>query len=248
MTAAALLLVTAGPGTLWGQGVGSKPVLTPAPISVPPSVPAPTAPSAVPGALPASSAGQTTPGATPSPAVSGALLPTSAGQPSNDAAPISANYQIGPADSLTVNVWQNPNFSGAFEVRPDGKIAMPLLGDLDASGITPMALADSIAQKLKKYVIDPLVTVNITSVNSKRIYLIGEVGHVGPMMLTAGLSPMQAISTAGGLGTFANAKKIYILRTVDGKEQKIPFNYKKAIKNGDQQGIVLKPGDTIVVP
>lgn len=238
LTGALSLLVAAAPGTLWGQGVGAKPVLVPAPVSVPPAIPAPTP-----------SAGQTVPlPGTPGATLPGAILPTAAGQPSNDAAAVSANYQIGPADSLTVNVWQNPNFSGAYEVRPDGKIAMPLLGDVDASGMTPMALADFIAQKLKKYVIDPLVTVNVTSVNSKRIYLIGEVGHVGPMVLTAGLSPMQAIATAGGLGTFANAKKIYILRTVDGKEQKIPFNYKKAIKNGDQQGIVLKPGDTIVVP
>jgi polysaccharide export outer membrane protein len=92
-----------------------------------------------------------------------------------------------------------------------------------------------------------VVTVVVLGVNSQRIFLVGEVGHVGPVMMTPGMTALQAIVTAGGLSQFANSKRIYILRTVGGKQQKIPFNYKAALK-GDNQGIPLIPGDTIVVP
>ena len=174
---------------------------------------------------------------------------------SDPAAPVLASkgivdpdYIIGPGDSIEVNVFNEPKFSGTLPVRPDGMISVALVGDITASGFTPMQLGAEIGSRLKKLITDPSVTVSVLAINSKRIYLVGEVGHVGPLPMTPGMNPLQAISTAGGLGPYANAKHIYILRTVAGKQQKIPFNYKKAIKDGDMQGVTLINGDTIVIP
>jgi polysaccharide export outer membrane protein len=166
----------------------------------------------------------------------------------NYAGPMDATrYIIGPEDSLQVTVWKEPTLSGNFPVRPDGMISLVLVGDLPAAGLTPMALSTDISQRLKKYIQDPVVTVAVLGVNSQRIFLVGEVGRVGPAMLTPGMTPLQAIVSAGGLSQFANSKRIYILRVVAGKQQKIPFNYKQALK-GENSGMTLLPGDTIVVP
>lgn len=167
---------------------------------------------------------------------------------SNTAGPLDPErYVIGAEDSLQITVWKEPTLSGTVPVRPDGMISMVLVGDLRAAGMTPMGLSADISQRLKKYVQDPVVTVVVLGVNSQRIFTVGEVNHVGPVMMTPGMSVLQAIVSAGGLTQFANSKKIYILRTVAGKEQKLPFSYKLALK-GDNQGITLLPGDTIVVP
>jgi polysaccharide biosynthesis/export protein len=157
-------------------------------------------------------------------------------------------YVIGADDSLQVTVWKEPTLSGTFPVRPDGMISLVLVGDMPAAGRTPMQLGDDISLRLKKYIQDPVVTVVVLAVNSQKVFLIGEVNHVGPIMLTPGMTPLQAIAAAGGLGTFASEKRIYILRTVSGKQEKIPFNYKKALKGDNSQGVSLQPGDTIVVP
>ena len=160
---------------------------------------------------------------------------------------IDPSYVIGPLDTLEVNVFNEPKFSGSLPVRPDGMISVTLLGDIPASGMTPMQLGAEITSRLKKLITDPSVTVSVLSINSKRVYLVGQVGKVGPMPMTPGMTPLQAISTAGGPGPYANTKHIYILRTVNGKQQKIPFDYKKAIKYGEQ-GVPLVSGDTIVIP
>jgi polysaccharide biosynthesis/export protein len=156
-------------------------------------------------------------------------------------------YVIGAEDSLQITVWKEPTLSGTIPVRPDGMISMVLVGDLRAAGLTPMALSADIGQRLKKYIQDPVVTVVVLGVNSQRIFTVGEVNKVGPIMMTPGMTVLQAIVTAGGLSPFANSKHIYILRTVGGKQQKILFNYKQALK-GENQGVSLLPGDTIVVP
>jgi polysaccharide export outer membrane protein len=161
---------------------------------------------------------------------------------------VPASYIVGPDDSIQVLVWREPNFSGTFPVRPDGMITIPLVGDIMASGRIPMDLAKEITVKLKSFVTDPTVTVTVMAVNSKRIFLLGEVAHIGPIPLTSDLTPLQAIATAGGLTPYANKSHIYILRGEPGKQKKIPFDYKKAIKDGNQQGVTLLPGDTIVVP
>lgn len=111
-----------------------------------------------------------------------------------------------------------------------------------------MQLAADIAARLKKFVADPTVNVAVLGVNSKRVYLIGEIGRVGPLSISPGMTILQAIATAGGLTPYANKKKIYILRGEQGKQQKIPFDYNKALKKDDMQGVSLVPGDTIVVP
>ena len=168
----------------------------------------------------------------------------------DNAAPVDVdpNYIVGPDDSIQVNVWKEPTFSGAVLVRPDGMITLPALGDIPAAGRTPMQLAADITTLLKKFIIDPLVTVTVNGVNSKHVYLVGEIGHIGPLAMTPEMTVLQAIASAGGLSPYANAKHIYILRGEPGKQAKIPFNYKKAVKSGDMQGITLQPGDTIVVP
>jgi polysaccharide biosynthesis/export protein len=133
-------------------------------------------------------------------------------------------------------------------VRADGMISLPLLNDVQASGLTPMQLAASITDKLKKFVSDPRVTVVVTQMNSQRVYVTGEVNHSGAMNLTPDMTVLQALSTAG-FSQFANTKGIYVLRSENGTQKKYPVNYKKLVKGeASQQNYLLKPGDTIVVP
>jgi polysaccharide biosynthesis/export protein len=190
------------------------------------------------------------PATTPAPASAPAQEPAKApatGDP-NYAGPMDASrYVIGPQDSLQVTVWKEPTLSGTIPVRPDGMISLVLVGDIPAAGLTPTALSTDISQRLKKYIQDPVVTVVVLGVNSQRVFLVGEVGKVGPIMMTPGMTPLQAIVSAGGLTPYASSKRIYILRSVGGKQQKMPFNYKQALK-GDNAGVSLLPGDTIVVP
>jgi polysaccharide export outer membrane protein len=161
---------------------------------------------------------------------------------------VPSDYIIGADDTLRISVWKEPDMSVTLPVRPDGKISMPLLDDVQAAGMTPMQLGVSIKEKLKKYIADPRVTVVVTAMNSQRIYVLGEVTHTGAMPLLPNMTVLQALSSAG-FTQFANLKAIYLLRVQNGKETKFPFNYKEAIKGrGTQQNLVLKPGDTIVVP
>src|SRR5450432_4037528 len=178
-----------------------------------------------------------------------AAIPAS-DKPAN-AAPNSADgpqYVIGPEDDLHIAVWKEADLTATLPVRPDGKISLPLLNDVQASGLTPMQLADSLTEKLKKYVASPRVTVVVTAINSKRVYMVGEVGHTGPVPMLPNMTVLQALSSAG-MTQFANAKKIYVMRIQDGKQLKLPVNYRKLVK-GEQmdQNYLLQPGDTIVVP
>jgi len=159
-----------------------------------------------------------------------------------------SDYVIGADDILRISVWKEPDLSETLPVRPDGKISMPLLNDVPAAGLSPLQLKDSITEKLKKFIADPRVTVVVTAMNSRRIFVTGEVVHTGPMPLLPHMTMLQALSQAG-FTQFANPKGIYLLRTENGKQQKLPFNYKEVIKgNHPEQNIVLKPGDTVVVP
>ena len=160
----------------------------------------------------------------------------------------SLDYVIGADDTLHISVWKEPDLSETLPVRPDGKISMPLLNDITAAGLTPLELKDSITDKLKKYVSDPRVTVVVTAMNSRRVFVTGEVNHTGPISLLPHMTVLQALAQAG-FTQFANPKAIYLLRTQDGKQAKLPFNYKDVVKgNHPEQNIELKPGDTIVVP
>lgn len=175
----------------------------------------------------------------PAPSTSGAKEPTSVAGP---------DYIIGADDVLHVSVWKEPDLTNTLPVRPDGKISLPLLNDVQAAGLTPMQLANSLTEKLKKFLADPRVTVVVTQMNSQRIYVMGEVLHPGSMNLLPNMSMLQALASAG-FTQFANTKGIYLLRNENGKQQKMPFNYKQVIKGeAMDQNFILRPGDTIVVP
>jgi polysaccharide biosynthesis/export protein len=161
---------------------------------------------------------------------------------------VPADYVIGADDTLHISVWKEPDMTVSLPVRPDGKISIPLLDDVQAAGMTPMQLAISIQTKLKKYIEDPRVTVVVTAMNSQRVFVLGEVLHSGPMALLPGMTVLQALSSAG-FTQFSNLKGIYLLRKQDGQETKILFKYKEAIRGkSTQTNLMLKPGDTIVVP
>ena len=165
--------------------------------------------------------------------------------PASQAGP---EYVIGPEDVLHIAVWKEADLTATLPVRPDGKISLPLLNDVQAAGMTPMQLADSLTEKLKKYVANPRVTVVVTAINSKRVYLTGEVSHSGPMPMLPNMTVLQALSSAG-LTQFANTKKIYVLRAHNGKQEKLPVDYRKLLKGEKMdQNYLLQPGDTIVVP
>src|ERR1700681_67664 len=159
-----------------------------------------------------------------------------------------AEYVIGPEDVLHIAVWKESDLTATLPVRPDGKISLPLLNDVQASGLTPLQLASSLTEKLKKYIADPRVTVVVTTINSKKIYQVGEVLHSGAMTLSPNMTVLQALSSAG-LNQFAKTKGIYVLRTENGKQQKLPVDYRKIVKGERiEENYVLRPGDTIVVP
>jgi polysaccharide export outer membrane protein len=179
-----------------------------------------------------------------------------AGNPGDDKPPAAAvaathdsDYIIGPEDMLNVNVWKEAEMSATVPVRPDGKISLPLLNDVQAAGLTPTQLADQVSEKLKKYVEQPRVTVVVTPVNSRRYFVKGEVTRAGAYPLLPHMTVLQGLSSAGGFSQFANPKNIYILRVENGKQNKLPFNYRDVVKGrNSEQNILLKPGDTIVVP
>jgi polysaccharide export outer membrane protein len=148
-----------------------------------------------------------------------------------------AEYVIGAEDILQINVWKETDISSSVPVRPDGKISLPLLNDVQAAGLTPLQLAGEIRARLKQFITEPLVTV------------MGQVTRQGAVLLISNLTVLQALSAAGGPVQFANTKKIYVLRTEGGKQQRLPFNYNAVIRGkSPEQNINLKPGDTIVVP
>jgi polysaccharide biosynthesis/export protein len=177
-----------------------------------------------------------------------APAPTAAPAAPSGPAHVDASYIIGPDDVLHITVWKEDTLSGTFPVRPDGMISMVLLGDVKAAGLTAAELATNLTALYKKYVQDPLVTVAVMQDASQRIFMVGEVGKVGPIPITPGMTLLQAIATAGGLSPYAHKTRIYILRGPQGKQEKIPFNYKAAIRGDNSQNIVLLPNDTVVVP
>jgi polysaccharide export outer membrane protein len=160
-----------------------------------------------------------------------------------------ASYVIGPEDVLNIDVWKEQAISRSVPVRPDGKISLPLLNDVQAAGLTPMQLQTALRDALKKFISDPQVTVIVIQVNSRRIYVLGEVARPGAFPMLPHMTILQALSTAGGFNQFAKESGVYVLRTENGRQLTFPFNYKEVVrgKRADQN-IELKPGDTIVVP
>jgi polysaccharide biosynthesis/export protein len=172
-----------------------------------------------------------------------------AGAPEKAQATADPNYMIGPQDVLEIDVWKEAELTRSVPVRPDGKISLPLLNDVQAAGLTPAQLSGELTTELKKFITDPQVTVIVTQINSQRVYILGEMTRPGAYPLLPGMTVLQALSSAGGFTPFANLKKIYVLRGEGGKQEKFPFNYKQVVKGRDaDENIVLKAGDQIVVP
>ncbi|MGB2662586.1 MAG: polysaccharide biosynthesis/export family protein [Candidatus Acidiferrum sp.] len=178
---------------------------------------------------------------------SGASSTAKTATPSQSAA--GADYKIGPQDVLRVNVWKEPDISGTVPVRPDGKISLPLLNDVQAAGLTAMELAGVVREGLTKYITNPQVTVTVTEINSRRVYCMGEVLKPGGFPLLPNMTALQAISSCGGFTQFAKLKGIYVLRVEGGKQVQHPFNYKAVVKGKKpDDNILLQPGDVIMVP
>jgi polysaccharide export outer membrane protein len=176
------------------------------------------------------------------------VAPT-AGQAAAQALAIDPEYKIGPQDVLRIDVWKEAEISRTAPVRPDGRISLPLLNDVQAAGLTPIQLATVITDGLKKFITNPQVTVGVTEINSRRVYVTGEVTHQGAFPLLPNMTVLQALSSAGGFSQFAKLKSIYVLRTEDGKQVKHPFNYKDVVSGKKpESNIPLLPGDVIVVP
>jgi polysaccharide export outer membrane protein len=164
--------------------------------------------------------------------------------------PHDASFVIGNDDLLAINVWKEPDISRSIPVRSDGRISLPLVGELQATGRTPLQLEQDIASKLRNYIAEPEVTVMVQEIRSERINILGQVTKPGSYSLELATTVLDAIAAAGGFRDFANQKGMYILReTPGGGQSRIAFNYKKVIKGKTpQQNIKLEPRDTIVVP
>ena len=158
-------------------------------------------------------------------------------------------YVIGPEDVIDINVWKEPDMTRIVPVRPDGKISLPLINDVQAAGSTPQQLAADVTKKLRKFITEPQVTVIVTAINSQRVFVVGEVLRAGAFPLIPGMTVLQALASAGGFTTFADVKKIHVMRLVNGKHVEMPFNYREVLKGDNpDQNIKLEPGDTVVVP
>jgi len=169
---------------------------------------------------------------------------------SGQSAVASDEFVIGPGDVLAINVWKEAEISKVVPVRSDGRISLPLIGELQSGGLTPRQLEAEITTRLKDYVADPSVTVVVQEIHSKSINVLGMVARPGSYPLTKTMTVVDAIANAGGFRDFAKQKSIYILRqNPDGTQARLPFNYKEVIKGvNPAQNVKLQPGDNIVVP
>jgi polysaccharide export outer membrane protein len=160
------------------------------------------------------------------------------------------SFVIGNDDRLAINVWKEPDLSRTLPVRSDGKISLPLVGELQATGRTPLQLEEEISSRLKSYITDPEVTVIVEQINSQKFNILGEVAKPGSYSLSVATTVLDAIAAAGGFRDFAKQKDIYILRqNASGAESRIAFNYKDVIKGKNpKQNIKLEARDTVVVP
>ena len=162
----------------------------------------------------------------------------------------SAEFVIGSGDVLAINVWKEAEMSKVVPVRSDGRISMPLIGEIQSSGRTPRQLEADITKRLKDYVADPSVTVVVQEIKSQKINVLGMVARPGSYVITNSPTVLDAIALAGGFRDFAKQKSIYVLRqNADGTQARLPFNYKEVIKGANPaQNVKLQPQDTVVVP
>jgi polysaccharide export outer membrane protein len=185
-------------------------------------------------------------------ALPAAAGPASTSTPSASSVPLphDNSFVIGNDDQLAINVWKEPDLTRTIPVRSDGKISLPLVGEIQAEGRTPLQLEEDIAAKLKSFITEPEVTVIVEQINSQKFNILGQVNKPGSYPLSTATTVLDAIAAAGGFRDFAKQKSIYILRqNASGGEARLEFNYKEVIKGKNpQQNIKLEPRDTIVVP
>jgi polysaccharide export outer membrane protein len=181
----------------------------------------------------------------------GAQAPANTAAPGTAAVPVvSANYIIGPDDILSVLFWRDKDLSADVVVRPDGKISLPLLNDVQAGGLTPTQLRDAINVVARQYVEEPSVTVVVKQINSRKLFITGQVEKPGPYPMSGPTTVLQLISMAGGLKEYTDGKRILVMRTdKSGRQTSFVFNYRQVTSGKNlAQNIELQPGDTVVVP
>jgi len=169
---------------------------------------------------------------------------------SSGAKPHDDTFVIGNDDMLAINVWKEPDISRSIPVRSDGKISLPLIGEVQAAGMTPLKLEQDIANKLQNFISQPEVTVMVQQINSQKFNVLGQVAHPGTFVIANSPTVLDAIALAGGFRDFAKQKSVYVLRqNADGTQSRLPFNYKDVVKGQHtEQNVKLQPRDTIVVP
>jgi polysaccharide export outer membrane protein len=231
------LPVMTGSSSVWAQNRGSA-----APQKPSPAAPAP-APTTQKPTVPTTPApGAAAKPATPTPA-------EVAAQAAAQAAPLPADYVIGPEDVLIVIFWREKDLSSEVTVRPDGRISIPLLQDVEVAGLTPEQLQKKLLTLSQRFVEDPNITVVVKSINSRRVYITGQVAKPGPYLLTSPTTVVQLISIAGGLLEYADSKNIVIVRNEKNGPTSYRLNYREiAERKNLKQNIPLKPGDTVIVP
>jgi polysaccharide export outer membrane protein len=168
-------------------------------------------------------------------------------KPAPGAIATSDEYRLGSGDKLRIEVYKDAQLSQSVQIRPDGKITLPLVGDMVANGLTPIELRDEIAKQLKEYITNPTVTVIVVEATSAHAYVMGEVAHPGEVSLHGPVTIVQAIAMAGGFKEFANTKDVKVLRPSGTSVQTLRFNYKDML-NGDAKPMLLRSGDTVIVP
>lgn len=157
-------------------------------------------------------------------------------------------YRIGVEDVLDVNVWKNPDVSRQVWVRPDGRITLPLVGEVVAESLTPLELTEMLSSRLKEFFTDPVVTVTVTEVNSYNVYLLGRVASPGVVALKSPRTFLQVLAMVGGFQEFADTGSIALIRWDDGVQRRTEVDARKIIAKGSQDDFFLKPGDVLVVP
>ena len=169
--------------------------------------------------------------------------------PNRDHAGELGEYRIGPEDILQISVWKNEAMSRTVPVRPDGKISLPLLNDVQAAGLTPIQLRDILIKRMVEYVPAPEVSIIVLEVRSFKVSVIGEVPRPGRYELKSWTTVLDVLAMVGGFNQFASRSKIVVLRPEGKAMKRIPFNYNKVIsEGGEQENFYLRPGDMVVVP
>jgi polysaccharide export outer membrane protein len=237
--AVALCVASSLASISWAQEATTSPVAANAADTPEPVTPAPAAPPVTPAPAPPVTPAPSAPQAAPvSPAID---VETAILNNAND-------YRIGPEDLLDISVWKNPELSRTVPVRPDGKVSLPLVNDIQAAGLTPTALRQQLIDRLSEYIPAPEVAVIVREVHSMKVAVVGSVKTPGRYELKSAATVLEMIALAQGFTDFASRDRIMILRQENGDTKRIPFNYRKVAAGDEQANLIVQPGDIIVVP